>query len=288
MTGLDIAIAITLIISGIAGWRTGVIKVISAALGIGLGVIFASRYGDKLDWLSNFIESDSLVTIAGFCIVFAITLIGAILLANAARKVLGLMLLAWVDSAAGALVGIFTASLVWVAAIGLIGSLPFDGPGKSLEQSKVAELLSNNTSIFLILLPEEYKDIISFIGADYKVPVVSLENSFSKFDENGMNFAGFLKINNPNRFGGNLQSLKYELYTKTKDADLILGSGLSKDIYIKADSITSVEVSMDIEGNIFNHDSLGVRGNAELKFPLSSKSLSIPYDTGMIADWPVK
>ena len=120
MTGLDIAISISLIISAFLGWRTGVIKVISSALGIGLGVVFASRYGNKLVWLENFIESDSIVTIAGFSVIFLITFIGSVLLANAVRKILSFMLLAWVDSAAGATAGILTASIVWVAIIALV------------------------------------------------------------------------------------------------------------------------------------------------------------------------
>jgi len=281
MTGLDIAISISLIISAFLGWRTGVIKVISSALGIGLGVVFASRYGNKLVWLENFIESDSIVTIAGFSVIFLITFIGSVLLANAVRKILSFMLLAWVDSAAGATAGILTASIVWVAIIALVGSLPFDGPRNSFEDSKAAEVLTDNSSFFLILLPDDYKDVISFIGADYTVPSVSVINIKPKLEENGGKLEATLMVENSNPFGANLRSLEYELYTIVDNVEQSLGQGLNKEIYIKRESETPVEIFINIKENIFDHDNFGVRGNAEIKFPLSSKSVSIPYDTGI-------
>lgn len=284
MSGLDIAISISLLITGVLGWRTGVIKVISSALGIILGVVFATRYGNRLVWLENFIESDSLVTIAGFCVIFLITFIGSMLLANAARKVLSLMLLAWVDSAAGAIAGVFTASIVWVAIIAVVGSLPFDSPGEAFEESKAAEVLTENTSFLLIFLPDDYKDVISFIGADYTIPLVSVKNLSPKLDENGMKLGASLMIENSNPFGANLRSLEYELYSTVNNDDQSLGQGSNKDIYIKRESETLVDISINLEENIFNYDNFGVRGNAEIKFPLSSKSVSIPYDTGILSN----
>ena len=88
-------------------------------------------------------------------------------------------------------------------------------------------------------------------------------------------------VENSNPFGANLRSLEYELYTIVDNVEQSLGQGLNKEIYIKRESETPVEIFINIKENIFDHDNFGVRGNAEIKFPLSSKSVSIPYDTGI-------
>ncbi len=167
MNWLDLAIIISLTMSGIAGWRHGLSKVAAVIIGIVLGVYLAGRFGASVGEALTFIESAGLAAVAGYSVVFAGVFIALMIAAQALRKSLGMVLLGWVDGAGGAVLGLAAGVIVWYGIVTAAAALPFESIDDTIENSDVAVFLSEGVAAVLELLPGEYRGLSDLLD---KIP----------------------------------------------------------------------------------------------------------------------
>ena len=167
MNWLDLAIIISLTISGIVGWRHGFSKVVAVVIGIALGVYLAGRFGASVGEALTFIESARLAAVAGYGVVFAGVFIALMIAAQAVRKSLGMVLLGWVDGAGGAVLGLAAGVIVWYGIVTAAAALPFESIDDTIENSDMAMFMSERVATVLELLPGEYRGLSDLLD---KIP----------------------------------------------------------------------------------------------------------------------
>ena len=259
MNWLDILIIITLVIGGLLGYRTGVIKAVFGIVGGVLGVFLAGRFSAAVGTNLDFISNESVAKVAGFVIVFAIVMAGAIFAANVLRKALKLILLGWVDSFGGAALAALLGGLVWVGLIGLLGSVSIGGLDNSVRESTVAEALSDNLSFVLNLLPEEYRHFIPGGGGDDPgaadggvslIPSATIKSAnIEEVTSEGMTVLMVLAVNNPTPLAVNVESLEFRVFTVSEDQRLFLGRGEARDLQIGGRGVTDVDLVLSLSGS---------------------------------------
>lgn len=164
MNWVDAVIIIVALLAAFAGFRQGLILTVFSFLGLIAGVAVAGWASGPL---ADKISPDAawayvLVFIIILLIVlFLFNLVGTIL-----KQFIKLIMLGWVDSLGGALLGLFVGALLaaaifiavgkWSATVGAIGIQDAIG------ESALAELLMDSFRLLLLLLPERFQVVKDF------------------------------------------------------------------------------------------------------------------------------
>ncbi|MSP78037.1 MAG: CvpA family protein [Dehalococcoidia bacterium] len=100
MNWVDALIVVILAIAAYLGWRAGFIGGIIHLIGFVLANPLAIIFGPQLGRL--FLGQSAIASLVGGAVVFALVILVASLVARLVRDVLKIILLAWIDSLAGA------------------------------------------------------------------------------------------------------------------------------------------------------------------------------------------
>jgi len=244
---LDVLIIIALVIAGFTGWRHGIVRSAFLLVGIILGIVLAGQFGGRVgEGLGDLgVPGDSRVL--GFAVVIGFCGVGSYLLGIVARKVVSTLLLGWADSLGGLGVALFTSALGWSALIVAAGSTDISWANQTIQSSKVASALAGRGSIVLAMLPDQYKSVLSWVG-DVKPPSVQVVEATAKeVEADSAEVEASFAILNPNRFGGAVQSLKYDLEWQDGGAWRRIGSAERKNIPLSAGERSEISVHLTVK-----------------------------------------
>ena len=160
MNWLDIT-ALALVLGGaFLGWRNGLLRWAFMLAGTIAGAILAGQFYTDLEVLGQgVIDSEALRQVIAFSVIFIGTLIAALLVSLAAKTVLKVLLLEWVDSLAGMAVGTLAGMLSASALVLVLGVVPSESAHVAVRESAFAEALTNATSFMRVFLPPEFDAI---------------------------------------------------------------------------------------------------------------------------------
>lgn len=297
MNWLDIVILITLVVGGFVGWRTGVIKAVLSAVGVVAGIFLAGRFGGPLGESLEFITNDNLANIVGFVVIFAAIFIAAMVTANMLKKLLNLILLGWVDGFGGTALGAGVAAVVWTVLVAAVGSFPIGGLDRSIEESPVATYLADNVSFVLTLLPEQYRDVLS-LGKEAVLPTVTVSGvSVEDASAQRLSLLAAVSLDNPNRFGATITSVRYQLFSSDAGDLTLLGTGEAKDVRLKAKGVTELELPLELTGTevaaaapavgeLMAGRALPVRLKGTMTVSFLSGSIEVPFEGDATAQGP--
>ena len=159
MNGLDIVIAVALIVPIFTGLRQGLIKAALSLAGLIVGVVLASNFYQQLGKILTFISDESIANIAGFIIILVVVMIIAAVLAAVLKYTAKAILLGWIDRLGGAIFGLFMGAIFMGALLSIL--VKFLGEGL-ITESVLAGFLLDKFPIILGLLPSEFDMIRDF------------------------------------------------------------------------------------------------------------------------------
>lgn len=156
MNALDIAILVVGAVVAFAGWRIGIIRVVITVVGIVGGVWLAGRlYPTVATLLQTWIEGENLARVVAFVVVFAATLIAASVAAAVIKRILNLLLLGWVDRAAGMALGLVVGLGALAAFLAVLGAFPVGGMDTVIRESLLGQFLVEKYRLLMGLLPRD-------------------------------------------------------------------------------------------------------------------------------------
>ncbi len=165
MNGLDIFITVVLVVAAFFGWRRGIIGTVLTLIGLVVGVVVAGQtYTQFAGVLEPVIESQTWANVAAFGIILVIIMTVASFASKFLKKLLTVLMLGWVDNAAGLILGVFMASLGLTAVIGVMGVVPFGSLDDMVAASTLAGFFGG---VFLpgvlALLPGEFDRVTDLV-----------------------------------------------------------------------------------------------------------------------------
>ena len=159
MNWVDIMVLVLVLGMGFMGWRNGVIRWAFTLVGGIIGVILAGQLYKTLAPAVPFGDSDAVKQLAAFGAIFVAVMIAAWIAARIVKATLKVLLLGWVDSLAGIAVGVLAGAVAATAVISVMGSLPVGGVQDAVNESTLAEPLSENLGFVRGFLPDEFDQL---------------------------------------------------------------------------------------------------------------------------------
>ena len=159
MNWVDIVILVLVLGLGFMGWRNGVIRWAFTLVGGIVGVVLAGQLYKTLAPAVPFGDSDAVKQLIAFGVIFAAVMIGAWIAARIVKATLNILLLGWVDSVAGLGLGLVVGAVAATAIISVMGSVPIGSVQDAVEESTLAEPLSENLGFVRGLLPSEFDQV---------------------------------------------------------------------------------------------------------------------------------
>jgi len=160
MNWLDIVILVVTVIAIFLGLRIGLIKAALSLAGVIVGIILAGRFYIPLSERLAFIPQAEVAEV----VAFAIILIGVMLIAGIAAKLLkwaiSAMLLGWVNHLGGVVFGFVWGAILCGALLAIW--VKFLGISEIITNSSLAVILLDRFPAVLALLPQEFDAIRSF------------------------------------------------------------------------------------------------------------------------------
>ena len=294
MNWLDIAIIVIASIGGILGWRVGIIRVAFTIIGCILGVVLAGQLGETLGNQMGFIENQNAAKVAGFASPFGITFLGASLASSLLQKFLKIFLLGWIDKVSGAILGTGVATFAVTAMIIAAASFPFSGMDKSIENSDFAPPLADNVPFILNLLPEKYRDVLSYLPGEVVMPTPTIHSiKLKEVTDDTITLQLEIDLINKNPFGGYISDVAYQIIWNEGKNPIELGSGgLPNALRLPAKGSTTIELPIELSKQSipdfdlllrsFSDDSQTIlETNGQLTTDFRKQSIDILFD-GMI------
>jgi uncharacterized membrane protein required for colicin V production len=248
MNWLDIVIIIIASIGGILGWRVGIIRVAFTVIGCVLGVVLAGQLGEPLGQTMEFIENQNAAKVAGFAAIFGMTFLGASITSSLLQKFLKIFLLGWVDKVSGSVLGAGVGTFAVTAIIIASASFPFSGMDEAIENSDFSPPLADNVPFILNLLPEKYRDILSYLPGETIIPTTTIQSiKLTEVTDDKISLQLGLDLTNQNPFGGYISDVTYQLIWNEGKKPIELGSGqISKEFRLPAKGSTTIELPIEL------------------------------------------
>jgi len=166
MNWVDAVIIVVALLAAFAGFRQGLVLTIFSALGLIAGVAIA---GWTYEPLADLISPDAAwASVVAFVIIMLIVLFLFNLVGTAIKQFIKVIMLGWVDSLGGALIGLFVGSLLAAAALIAVGkgaaTVGATGVQEAIGDSSLAELLIDNFRLLLALLPDSFDVVKDFFA----------------------------------------------------------------------------------------------------------------------------
>ena len=159
MNWVDIMILVLVLGAGFMGWRNGVIRWAFTLVGGIIGVILAGQLYKTLAPAVPFGDTDAVKQLVAFGVIFVAVMIGAWIVGRILKGMLNVLMLGWVDTVAGIAVGVLVGAVAATAVISVMGSLPVGNVQDAVNESTLAEPLSENLGFVRGFLPEEFDQL---------------------------------------------------------------------------------------------------------------------------------
>jgi membrane protein required for colicin V production len=159
MNWLDIILAIVLVITVIAGLKTGLIKAVFSLLGLVLGIFLAGRLYIPFSETLGFFPEQAAKVIA-YLIILILVIVLAAIVATILDKILHAVMLGWINHIGGAIFGLAFGGIL-LGAILVIWA-KYAGGGEIINHSTIGRFLLNTLPLVLGLLPSEFDTIRQF------------------------------------------------------------------------------------------------------------------------------
>lgn len=160
MSWVDIVIIAGAIIGAIAGYKQGLVLSIFSFLGLVAGVAIAGAASDSL--AEKLSSSGALwAYVVSFAIILIIVMVIFSILGHVVKGLIKIIMLGWVDSLGGALLGLFVGGLLIAALFIAIGKWAAGEPGTTsvgtaIGNSALAHFLIDTFRLLLGLLPHRF------------------------------------------------------------------------------------------------------------------------------------
>jgi membrane protein required for colicin V production len=167
MNWVDAAIIGVGLIGALSGFRQGLIMAIFGFLGLIAGVAFAGWASDPL---ADNISSDGAAWahVLAFIIILVIVMVVFHIAGTLIKQSVKLIMLGWVDSLGGALLGLFVGALLATAVLIALGKwaagVGATGVEETIGNSTLAELLMDSFRFLLLLLPDRFEVVREFFA----------------------------------------------------------------------------------------------------------------------------
>lgn len=159
MNWLDIVIIVYLVLSVVGGLAQGLIRMVLALAGLLVGIFLAGRYYASLGSVLP-IGDPGVANVVAFAIILVAVMVLAGLLAFLLRRLIGLVMLGWVDHLLGAVVGLLVGGLFCAAALAACAHF---GIGEAaIAASGIARFFLDLFPAVLVLLPSEFDAVRQF------------------------------------------------------------------------------------------------------------------------------
>jgi membrane protein required for colicin V production len=122
LTGLDVAIAISLCICAVFGFWKGIVRAVVGIAGLLGGILLAGAYYNRVS-AALWPDGGAWCPIAAYALILVAVLIAAALIATLLSRIIHLTALGLVDRIAGLVVGVFVAAMAWAALLNALLSL---------------------------------------------------------------------------------------------------------------------------------------------------------------------
>ncbi len=162
MNWVDIVIAILVLGLSLLGWRKGVVKLIFTLVGGVVGMVLAGQLWEQVAGALP-INNESVANIAAFVTILAAVMVLSWIAARILMTVLNVLLLRWVDGAAGAAIGLVLGGMAATAVVSAAGIVPSDTLRDAVNASTLAEPLIQNMDIVYSLLPSEFDSVKNLV-----------------------------------------------------------------------------------------------------------------------------
>lgn len=157
MNALDIVILVLLALAVIQGLRTGFVLTLVTLGGALLGVVLAGQFsGAVAPALAPVLGEGNASHIGASALVFLIVFVGLSLAGHVVRQILRLVLLGWVDSLVGALLGFAMGFVSTGFLLIALGKFPVLGIEGVVRESRLAPLVVTPMPLVLSLLPADF------------------------------------------------------------------------------------------------------------------------------------
>ena len=161
MNWLDVVIIVTMVISFIGGFFTGLVRGLLSFVGLSVGNVQAGRfYPTMAGWLTV-IQTDNLANIVAFAIVLFAVLIVFGIIATILRAAISAISLGCLDQIGGVVMGIIINALTWAALLALWAK--FFGSA-AVANSLIAGFLLDKFPVVLSLLPSDFQSVRDFFN----------------------------------------------------------------------------------------------------------------------------
>lgn len=159
MNWFDIIIIIVIAIPTFIGLKAGIVKALFIVVGGIVGIVLAGRYSDQL----GAVFSDaSWAKVVAFAIILLVVLIIASIAAKLVKWALSAVLLGWVNSLGGAVLGFILGAFFCGAVLTMW--VKYMGAGDILTGSALASFLIDGFPIALGLFPAEFDSVRDFFN----------------------------------------------------------------------------------------------------------------------------
>ena len=160
MNWVDALVIVMVGALALIGWRAGVIGAATALGGVVVaGVVAANTYTGLAPALSGVIENKGVAQVVAFGVVFLVLLVAAMVLGRIVKRLLNILLIGWVDNAAGLVAGGFVGVLGATFLIMVMGAVPVEELGNAVEESVLGVWVVDRMTGLLALLPQEFDQV---------------------------------------------------------------------------------------------------------------------------------
>lgn len=168
MNWVDVVIIVGAVAGAIVGFRQGLILSVFSFLGLVVGVVVA---GVASDALAEKLSSSGALWASA--VSFIVILLAVIIIFNIVGHVIKgfikLIMLGWLDSLGGAIIGLFVGALMIAAIFIALGKWAAGQPGttsigEAISNSTLAEFLIDSFQFLLLLLPERFNSVKNFFA----------------------------------------------------------------------------------------------------------------------------
>ena len=158
MNTLDIVFCVILAFLGLRGIFRGLVKEVASILGLILGFVLANAFHAELSpLLEKPLGGPGLANLAAYLGIFLCTVAVVYLCATFIRKLLKLIMLGWLDSIAGGLLGFFKGALLCsIIVLALTAFLP--SKATLLTESQIVPYVNAFNTMLAETLPKDMRD----------------------------------------------------------------------------------------------------------------------------------
>ena len=177
MNEVDLAIIGAVVLLALIGLFMGILKPLSGIGGLVLGIIAAVHFGGEVAaLLAEYIDNETVRGVAGFVAIVVVVAVATRLAAVLIKKALSLLVLGWLDNAAGAIGGAGLGIVLAGTAVFLLPAFGYVPAGNLMSSSKLATGISRAS-----LVSTDRPWCSSIVDADNTKPCTDLTGLLNKY-----------------------------------------------------------------------------------------------------------